>query len=77
MGWVVLCALKQAIMPSTCLENAGDVLPALILMGSTHTIAYECRVCYNMCTQKPPHDYSKELYAKYRESFSKYIADKV
>jgi len=28
---------------------------------------------YNMCTQKPPHDYSQQLYDKYREAFEEYI----
>lgn len=32
---------------------------------------------YNMCTQKPPHDYSKELYERYKQSFSTYIAERV
>uniref|UniRef100_A0A7R9VZX3 Cullin family profile domain-containing protein n=1 Tax=Chlamydomonas euryale TaxID=1486919 RepID=A0A7R9VZX3_9CHLO len=32
---------------------------------------------YNMCTQKPPHDYSEQLYGKYREAFNQYITDKV
>jgi len=32
---------------------------------------------YNMCTQKPPHDYSEQLYNRYRDSFIRYIADKV
>lgn len=32
---------------------------------------------YNMCTQKPPHDYSEQLYLKYREAFNRYITDKV
>jgi hypothetical protein len=36
-----------------------------------------CRTIYNMCTQKPPHDYSEQLYGKYREAFNKYINDKV
>jgi cullin 1 len=30
-----------------------------------------------MCTQKPPHDYSQQLYEKYRESFEEYIASMV
>lgn len=30
-----------------------------------------------MCTQKPPHDYSAELYARYGNAFSAYIADRV
>ena len=34
------------------------------------------RTIYNMCTQKPPHDYSEELYARYRESFERYIQEK-
>ncbi|KAK4376319.1 hypothetical protein RND71_006996 [Anisodus tanguticus] len=28
---------------------------------------------YNMCTQKPPHDYSQHLYEKYKEAFEEYI----
>ncbi|KAF1881528.1 hypothetical protein Lal_00021508, partial [Lupinus albus] len=32
---------------------------------------------YNMCTQKPPHDYSQQLYDKYRESFEEYIISTV
>uniref|UniRef100_A0A3Q7EGE9 Uncharacterized protein n=1 Tax=Solanum lycopersicum TaxID=4081 RepID=A0A3Q7EGE9_SOLLC len=31
------------------------------------------RRIYNMCTQKPPHDYSQQLYDKYREAFEEYI----
>lgn len=30
-----------------------------------------------MCTQKPPHDYSEELYTRYKGAFNKYITDKV
>jgi cullin 1 len=30
-----------------------------------------------MCTQKPPHDYSQQLYEKYRESFEEYITSMV
>ncbi|CAH2071938.1 unnamed protein product [Thlaspi arvense] len=32
---------------------------------------------YNMCTQKPPHDYSQQLYDKYREAFEEYISSTV
>ncbi|DBA74791.1 TPA: Cullin-1 [Trebouxia sp. C0005] len=32
---------------------------------------------YNMCTQKPPHDYSEQLYNRYRDCFSLYITEKV
>ncbi|KAI8467553.1 MAG: Cullin [Monoraphidium minutum] len=32
---------------------------------------------YNMCTQKPPYDYSEQLYGRYREAFNAYINDKV
>ncbi|KAL9257937.1 Cullin-1-like protein, partial [Drosera capensis] len=28
---------------------------------------------YTMCTQKPPHEYSQQLYDNYRESFEEYI----
>ena len=30
-----------------------------------------------MCTQKPPHDYSSQLYERYREAFNEYIQQKV
>eukprot|EP00897_Mesotaenium_endlicherianum_P010757 jgi/Mesen1/970/ME000012S00535 len=32
---------------------------------------------YNMCTQKPPQDYSQQLYERYREAFEEYINEKV
>lgn len=32
---------------------------------------------YNMCTQKPPYDFSEQLYARYREAFKTYIASTV
>ncbi|GLU07425.1 hypothetical protein SLE2022_243850 [Rubroshorea leprosula] len=32
---------------------------------------------YNMCTQRPPHDYSQQLYDKYREAFKEYITSTV
>lgn len=35
------------------------------------------RTIYNMCTQKPPHDYSQQLYDKYREAFEEYITTTV
>ena len=36
-----------------------------------------CSTIYNMCTQKPPHDYSEPLYKRYGNAFSTYITDKV
>lgn len=30
-----------------------------------------------MCTQKPPHDYSEQLYNRYKDSFLIYINEKV
>ncbi|XP_044494153.1 cullin-1 isoform X2 [Mangifera indica] len=32
---------------------------------------------YNMCTQKPPHDYSQQLYDRYREAFDEYVTSTV
>ncbi|PKA57659.1 Cullin-1 [Apostasia shenzhenica] len=32
---------------------------------------------YNMCTQKPPNDYSQQLYERYKESFAEYISSTV
>jgi cullin 1 len=34
-------------------------------------------IIYNLCTQKPPRDYSAQLYLRYREAFQTYIADSV
>ena len=36
-----------------------------------------CRTIYNMCTQKPPHDYSEQLYIRYKTAFTVYVAEKV
>ena len=30
-----------------------------------------------MCTQKPPHDFSQQLYERYREAFNAYIISDV
>ena len=38
---------------------------------------FNYRTIYNMCTQKPPHDYSQQLYDKYREAFEEYITSTV
>lgn len=32
---------------------------------------------YNMCTQKPPHDYSEQLYNRYKEAFEVYVQERV
>lgn len=43
----------------------------------SHSYIINYRTIYNMCTQKPPHDYSQQLYDKYRESFEEYITSTV
>lgn len=35
------------------------------------------RTIYNMCTQKPPYDYSENLYQRYRETFNTYLSERV
>jgi len=30
-----------------------------------------------MCTQKPPYDYSEQLYQRYKDAFNNYINDMV
>jgi cullin 1 len=40
-------------------------------------LEFYCRTIYNMCTQKPPNDYSQPLYDKYKESFEEYIISTV
>ncbi|KAH0637036.1 cullin-1-like [Solanum tuberosum] len=49
-----------------------------ILEGQQHSFSSEeymmlYTTIYNMCTQKPPNDYSQQLYEKYREAFVEYI----
>lgn len=46
-------------------------------VSSLDTFLMVCRTIYNMCTQKPPQDYSQQLYDRYRESFEEYINDMV
>ena len=51
---------------------------AVILLYSVcFLLDFICSTIYNMCTQKPPHDYSQQLYDKYRESFEEYITSMV
>ena len=48
----------------------------LVMIGCC-LLNFVCSTIYNMCTQKPPHDYSQQLYDKYRESFEEYISSMV
>ncbi|KAF3664459.1 Cullin-1 [Capsicum annuum] len=48
------------------------------LEGQQHSFSSEeymmlYTTIYNMCTQKPPNDYSQQLYEKYKEAFEEYI----
>jgi hypothetical protein len=49
-------------------ESFSDIQSSLLLDRQLL-----CRTIYNMCTQKPPQDYSQQLYDRYRESFEEYI----
>ena len=35
------------------------------------------RTVYKLCTQRPPHNYQREVYDKYRELMEQYITSKV
>lgn len=48
-------------------------LPANLVFYMLCFLNCKDRTIYNMCTQKPPHDYSQQLYDKYQESFVEYI----
>lgn len=56
----------------TKLKNILEGLPEPQFSSEDYMMLYT--TIYNMCTQKPPHDYSQQLYDKYRESFEEYIA---
>lgn len=51
------------------LDADGTVLAAAVV--SLHS------TIYNMCTQKPPYDYSEQLYQRYKDAFNNYINDMV
>ncbi|KAH1231986.1 Cullin-1 [Glycine max] len=53
------------------LKNILEGLPEPQFSSEDYMMLYT--TIYNMCTQKPPHDYSQQLYDKYRESFEEYI----
>lgn len=55
----------------TKLKNILEGLPEPQFSSEDYMMLYT--TIYNMCTQKPPHDYSQQLYDKYRESFEEYI----
>lgn len=47
------------------------------IVGLFYFIFIYDRTIYNMCTQKPPHDYSQQLYDKYKQAFEEYISSTV
>ncbi|KAI3804647.1 hypothetical protein L1987_26348 [Smallanthus sonchifolius] len=59
----------------TKLKNILEGLPEPQFSSEEYMMLYT--TIYNMCTQKPPHDYSQQLYDKYRESFQEYITSTV
>ncbi|CAD5190749.1 unnamed protein product [Musa acuminata subsp. malaccensis] len=59
----------------TKLKNILEGLPEQQFSSEDYMMLYT--TIYNMCTQKPPHDYSQQLYDKYRESFEEYITSMV
>ncbi|XP_042448528.1 cullin-1-like isoform X1 [Zingiber officinale] len=59
----------------TKLKNILEELPESQFSSEDYMMLYT--TIYNMCTQKPPHDYSQQLYDKYRDSFEDYITSMV
>ncbi|XXG80659.1 hypothetical protein AAC387_Pa09g1475 [Persea americana] len=55
----------------TKLKNILEGLPEPQFCSEDYMMLYT--TIYNMCTQKPPHDYSQQLYDKYKEAFEEYI----
>ncbi|GJN05257.1 hypothetical protein PR202_ga22871 [Eleusine coracana subsp. coracana] len=68
-GWAAMCVgfekLKSII--------AGEV--GVFFKSEEYINLYT--TVYNMCTQKPPHDYSQQLYEKYQEAFDEYIRNTI
>ncbi|PON96622.1 Cullin, N-terminal [Trema orientale] len=59
----------------TKLKRILEELPEPPFTAEEYMMLYT--TIYNMCTQKPPHDYSQQLYDKYREAFEEYITSTV
>lgn len=59
----------------TKLKNILERLPEPQFSSEDYMMLYT--TIYNMCTQRLPHDYSEQLYDKYRESFEEYIISSV
>ncbi|GAB4851262.1 hypothetical protein Ancab_030558 [Ancistrocladus abbreviatus] len=59
----------------TKLKNILEGLPEPQFNSEDYMMLYT--TINNMCTQKPPHDYSQQLYDKYRESLEEYITSTV
>ncbi|KAI7990809.1 Cullin-1 [Camellia lanceoleosa] len=55
----------------TKLKRILEGLPESQFSSEEYMMLYT--TIYNMCTQKPPHDYSQQLYEKYKEAFEEYI----
>ncbi|KAF9599460.1 hypothetical protein IFM89_038554 [Coptis chinensis] len=55
----------------TKLKNILEGLPEPQFSSEDYMMLYT--TIYNMCTHKPPHDYSQQLYDKYHKSFQEYI----
>ncbi|PSS06239.1 Cullin-1 like [Actinidia chinensis var. chinensis] len=55
----------------TKLKRILEGLPESQFSSEEHMMLYT--TIYNMCTQKPPHDYSQQLYDKYKEAFEEHI----
>ncbi|KAI6683987.1 hypothetical protein NL676_029900 [Syzygium grande] len=68
-GWEFM---QKGIMK---LKNILEGLPGTEFSSEEYMMLYT--TTYKMCTQKPPHDYSQQLYDKYRESFEEYIMSTV
>ncbi|XP_043710562.1 cullin-1 [Telopea speciosissima] len=68
-GWEIM---QKGI---TKLENILEGLTETPFSSEDYMNYY--KTIYNMCIQKPPHDYTQLLYDKYRESFQEYITVKV
>ncbi|GFZ04612.1 cullin 1 [Actinidia rufa] len=55
----------------TKLKRILEGLPESQFSSEEYMMLYT--TIYNMCTQKPPHDYSQQLYDKYKEAFEEHI----
>lgn len=77
---IVEIAVQRSAIAGQCVQKGIDKLIKILEDDPTSCFTAEeymtlYTTTYNMCTQKAPHEYSEELYQRYRKVFEDYLTD--